>query len=142
MIEDRSKFDEIVKACPIVFGGQDSYRFECQSGWYEPLKTLFVAMEAHLKTLDPSAYAYNHEPYPDEPLRCLVAQVKEKFGGLRCYMNWQDETMAALIREAELACWKTCEVCGEPGETRELGWRQTLCDTHHDESVARRKNLK
>jgi len=123
MIEDRSKFDEIVKACPILFGGKDSYYCECCLGWFKPLKTLFVAMEAHLKTLDP-------EVYDSDSDRRLVAQVKEKYGGLRCYMNWEDETMEQLINKAEEECIKTCEICGEPGKPGDRGWIQTLCDKH------------
>ena len=28
---------------------------------------------------------------------------------------------------------RTCEVCGAPGESRNIGWVKTLCDTHAKE---------
>lgn len=77
-----------------------------------------------------------------------VAQVKEKFGGLRYYYNlsaeydnepdpdnpW-DETNAQKIRNlvsrAESASYWFCEVCGKVGHLRtDRFWIKTLCDEH------------
>ena len=57
-----------------------------------------------------------------------VAQVKEKFGGLRFYIGPCSREVLDRITEAENESYKTCEVCGEPGEPRETGWVKTLCD--------------
>jgi len=85
-----------------------------------------------------------------------VIQVKEKFGGLRCYLD--DGTVRAdcinlgsftiptnqvslgedqasqllhfrkMVREAEAESFKVCESCGSPGTIRRGDWISTLCD--------------
>ena len=62
-----------------------------------------------------------------------ICQVKEKFGGLRFYINGAPEEVWALIREAEEKSYEVCEECGEPGELRPTGWYSTLCDKHYAE---------
>lgn len=59
-----------------------------------------------------------------------VAQVKEKFGGLRFYVDGASDELYELIRAAEARSFETCEVCGKPGERRRGGWIKTLCDDH------------
>ena len=61
-----------------------------------------------------------------------AAQVKEKFGGLRFYMTIHSDEIYSLVEEAEGLSWKTCEECGEPGETRSGGWIHTYCDSCHE----------
>ena len=58
-----------------------------------------------------------------------AAQVKEKFGGLRFYMTTQSDEISALIREAEALSSKTCQECGQPGESRGARWARTLCES-------------
>ena len=41
-----------------------------------------------------------------------LAQVKQKFGGLRIYIGYTNEAITRIIREAESACDKACEHCG------------------------------
>jgi hypothetical protein len=57
-----------------------------------------------------------------------VLQVKEKFGGLRFYVNRETEAMHQRILEAENESFKTCEQCGAPGERRDGSWIKTLCE--------------
>ena len=67
-----------------------------------------------------------------------VAQIKEKFGGLRFYANLrgsvpeeQHEAAWQRIRDAEAESYKTCEDCGAPGSTGPRPgrrWILTLCD--------------
>ena len=63
-----------------------------------------------------------------------INQVKEKFGGLRCYvggtMPEQTDAVYKRIDEAEAASFKVCETCGEPGTLRGGGWMVTACDEH------------
>ena len=61
-----------------------------------------------------------------------VLQVKEKFGGLRVYMNISNDAISALIENAELESTQTCEVCGKPRTRRGEGWNTTRCDNHTD----------
>ncbi len=59
-----------------------------------------------------------------------ICQIKEKFGGLRFYTNGLTEGQHQLVRKYESLSYETCEVCGNPGETRPGGWVRTLCDKH------------
>ena len=63
-----------------------------------------------------------------------VCQVKEKFGGLRFYINSGSNEIFARITFAENKSHEICETCGEKGEMRtDLGWYRTLCNKHYEE---------
>lgn len=76
-----------------------------------------------------------------------VHQVKEKFGGLRVYMNYSPspgkpnmDRAETLIREAEKKCLVTCEVCGKPGKNQAVGtWWQTVCDSDAVKTAAQHR---
>jgi hypothetical protein len=59
-----------------------------------------------------------------------VLQVKEKFGGLRFYVNHRMDAILQRIEIGELESLRTCEVCGKPGKWREGGCIRTVCDEH------------
>ena len=59
-----------------------------------------------------------------------VAQVKEKFGGLRFYIGSANEAIHERIDAAQNESFETCEECGAPGALRKGGWLKTLCDEH------------
>ena len=63
-----------------------------------------------------------------------VVQVKEKFGGLRYYYESdlsRRKEIDALVNVYESKSYRTCEVCGAPGELRnDRLWLHTLCDEH------------
>jgi len=68
-------------------------------------------------------------------VKYCVAQIKEKFGGLRFYAfdRGRDtkanvERFRALVKAAEAKSFETCERCGGKGRLRTRGWRRTLCD--------------
>jgi hypothetical protein len=74
-----------------------------------------------------------------------VQQVKEKFGGLRFYIQGDPENyMWDIIRAAEYESFHVCEDCGASGidrydheaqkpiyvaKTKGNGWIRTLCDS-------------
>lgn len=66
-----------------------------------------------------------------------VLQIKEKFGGLRYYIDFPDgtdehvrRTVYRLIASAEDLSERLCEECGSPGENKSVrGWWKTLCDS-------------
>lgn len=61
-----------------------------------------------------------------------VHQVKEKFGGLRFYIDYGSDAVNKRIETAEKLSFETCEQCGEPGKRRMLGtWIKTLCVSCH-----------
>jgi hypothetical protein len=88
----------------------------CSRGWYP----LLIETDQKLAALDP---AYQ------------VHQVKEKFGGLRYYFQFvtagADHRAGSAIESAvERLSYTICELCGQPGQCRDGGWLQTLCDEH------------
>jgi len=65
-----------------------------------------------------------------------VIQVKQKFGGLRFYIDEGSDEMHKLIIEAERKSYETCEKCSEKGKARrDIGWHLTLCDEHYQEKI-------
>ncbi len=103
-------------------------------GWHGILERLFAAKPEWIK----------------------VIQVKEKFGGLRFYLddgsvrvdciglgsftvtaeaeslieddNSRSEVFRTLVDEAEAESFSICEDCGAPGKPRPGGWIRTLCE--------------
>ena len=63
----------------------------------------------------------------------VASQVKEKFGGLRFYVDRASEKHYNYITFAENMSYRTCEECGNAGTHYSFGWHQTLCDKHADE---------
>ena len=67
-----------------------------------------------------------------------IAQIKEKFGGLRYYFDSSVpydsityDIMRCVVNESEAQCARTCELCGAEGTLRNNGgWYKTLCDQH------------
>lgn len=77
----------------------------------------------------------------DRPVveQVVVAQIKEKFGGLRFYYDGGDDQIRGMVRMAESWAEHHCEECGKPGKSRSGGWIRTLCDEHEAERQARYK---
>jgi len=89
---------------PMAFG------FECGDGWFD----LIYSLSKDITTMDDHVTA---------------AQVKEKFGGLRFYINGtRRPEVFDRISEAESASYSVCELCGKPGKPNNAGWIQTLCE--------------
>lgn len=64
-------------------------------------------------------------------LGITVAQIKEKFGGLRFYVNNLPDNAIFFITESEKKSYNSCEVCGELAEQHKIkGWINTLCENH------------
>ena len=67
----------------------------------------------------------------EETLKVPVAvQIKEKFGGLRFYVQAATDKHYNYISFAESMSYRTCEECGASGKTYTDGWHRTLCDIH------------
>ena len=104
----------------------------CRDGW----KTIIRETDKKLKFIDPGY---------------TVAQIKEKFGGLRYYYDQTVEygstasqIMEDIVRAAENAASRTCEICGanHPSakvEVREYnGWYFGYCKSCTDEKTKER----
>ncbi len=68
----------------------------------------------------------------------VLAQVKEKFGTLRLYLDYYSDEAEKIVREAEIESEHTCEICGEPGVLYTKGWYVTWCPKHIEEHLANR----
>lgn len=96
---------------PIV----NSYYFDCESGWYSLIHSLIS---------DLIELGWDKQ----------ITQVKEKFGGLRFYINSGSEEIYNRIMEAENESYNICETCGINGKIRtDIGWFRTLCEEHYME---------
>jgi hypothetical protein len=64
-----------------------------------------------------------------------IAQIKEKFGGLRFYVDNANEKQDQLINQAEVDSYKICEFCGTRDEVKTAGksWIKTLCEKCREE---------
>jgi hypothetical protein len=128
MSPERSK--ELVDIYPDLFSDIDSrmpyqlFGFECHDGWFDLLKDLIDNLKIMCSKED-----FYTGFYDDEVVPLKVDQVKEKFGTLRFYVNWENDSIRAAIKVAEKRSAETCEFCGNPGKMTQRGyWLQTLCD--------------
>ena len=95
---------DMTKTC-LAFG------FECGDGWF----SLILEAATELEALD---------------LDIKALQVKEKFGGLRFYLDQQPHAADPIIRRAELRASAECEDCGARGQRGGNGYIRTLCPKH------------
>jgi len=65
--------------------------------------------------------------YDKLPPDAYIYQIKEKFGGLRFYVDGTTELLD-FIDEMEAKSLTICEHCGKPGKPRYGGWVLTMCD--------------
>lgn len=102
------------------------FGFECGIGWYNVLSTLLSLIDHHFKS-----------KYKGVPEGFAITQIKEKFGGLRFYIDGGDDVVYAYIQFAEYVANSTCEFCGSNVAVRKSnGWITTACscciDTNED----------
>ena len=88
--------------------------FDVNEGWYPLIKELIE---------DLIQLGWNKQ----------VCQVKEKFGGLRFYINEGSNEIHNRISKAEKDSYEICEVTGKPGKLRtDIGWYTTLCEEEYE----------
>ncbi len=70
---------------------------------------------------------------PKNYVNARIDQVKEKFGGLRLYVEHDTPYIAGVVAFAEEMSYKICEHCGTTvGVTQnQKGWIKSLCATCH-----------
>ena len=96
----------------------ENFHFECGDGWFLILNAAFreiMKIKSHLRT------------YP------RVAQIKEKFGTMRFYLDPLDggeeycDRIYAVVNMAETLSYRTCESCGRAGFPRDAKWTKCYC---------------
>jgi hypothetical protein len=129
MSDEFEKYDAFAKHMeerfPKMFSGKYG-GFACGEGWWPILEKLCSNIDWKNK---------QSEVVP----QVTVAQIKEKFGGLRFYYDGGDENINGMVRMAETWADASCEECGAPGKSRQGGWIKTLCDHHEAERQQRMK---
>ena len=127
--------------------------FECGDGWYNLIDVLCSKLYSHyrqandryqhLLEIGVGNTLYGTKVVTQEELDeakekmeherghvPVASQVKEKFGGLRFYVQGAIDEHYHYISFAESMSYHTCEVCGAPGKRWTDGWHKTLCDIH------------
>ncbi len=91
--------------------------FECHDGWFALINDLCARLQAMTDV--------------DGAPQVVAAQVKEKFGELRFYVEYANDVQHALIDEAGVRSGAICEVCGEAGVMLVSGCcHMTRCAAH------------
>jgi hypothetical protein len=98
-------------------------------GWYNIIDSACKIIQHHVdwkRKVEPFASMTDEEF--DEIHQPVAAQVKEKFGGLRFYVDNCDDYVRGAVAVAESMSYRTCERCGDKAHRRSGGWITTLCD--------------
>ena len=105
-----TKQDELIAKYQIDLDGR--YSNNIPIGWLELLEELFVKLiEA----------GWDRK----------VAQIKEKFGGLRFYFDSDRKELHDIVDSFEVKSTKICYYCGKPAKVEsEFGWISYRCEEH------------
>ena len=128
--EDYDEFEKrLTEKYPAMFS-KPYGDFAVGKGWWPILDALCGQIQHHVN--------WKNKFGPVVP-QVTIAQIKEKFGGLRFYYDGGDDYISGLVSMAEAWATSSCETCGAPGKKREGGWIKTLCDHHEAERQQRIK---
>lgn len=148
MEHDVNKYDQLAKDFPAFVQG--FHGFGVGDGWYDLIRALCGMInnyvENHNKDVEYrlgliAEGKKQHTDWSPDLLTPIqmprIMQVKEKFGGLRFYINGGDKRIQHWIEFAEAMSYKICEDCGAPGTVRnDTGWVHVKCDLHEAEYKA------
>ena len=109
------------------------FGIECNDGWYDLLDALCSRISLHCMAqntryiVETDKYEFVLENDP-EYVQVVAAQVKEKMGELRFYVDGGDATTQGMIQMAEAMSSRICELCGNPArDNKGSGWLHTTC---------------
>lgn len=122
-LEERKNRPKVERKWPYELFG-----IECGEGWkglYQPI----------IDYID----KYNEDH--DEKIE--IHQVKEKFGGLRFYVNFYTDELRTMIRDAEERSYNICEVCGKHIDKpiTENYWIYAECEECHKNGLTNEPKL-
>ena len=118
---------KLVEKYPKIFGQIRStpqqscmaFGIETGDGWYWLLDNLCKGLQHNIDN--------NGQP------QIVAAQVKEKFGGLRFYVNSATDEQYAIISFVEDLSYSICESCGSTENISQTeGYIRTLCSSCRD----------
>lgn len=106
------RYDQLVEKYPQIF--DEGFQISCGEGWYDIIDILCHNITWHIERTGATIRA---------------AQIKEKFGTLRFYVDSADEVVDALIDMTEDLSGIVCESCGSTKDVSlsKKGWLKTKC---------------
>ena len=114
---------KLFEAYPKIFAQKDMrpqetclcWGISTGNGWYKIIDKLCSKIQKYVDS--------------NEVKQVQTVQVKEKFGGLRFYVDGAPEEVYKYIYEAEGESLVTCEECGSKDRVKQsvAGWTSTLC---------------
>jgi hypothetical protein len=109
------------KEFPIIFGIVTPMNLSAGEGWFYLLWDLCASLEV---------IARQRVEAGSPPMR--IRQVKEKFGGLRCYLQDAPDEARALTWAASIRAETICEACGNVANycVSKSGWWKAFCPIH------------
>jgi hypothetical protein len=103
MIEELDKWEQLVKDYPNLYA--TGMYFEVPDRWYPIIEEMSRSLESKIERYMEENPEATHDNFNDG-IPCAV-QVKEKWGGLRFYMNFTpDDSYEEIIELAEQRVWK------------------------------------
>ena len=119
------KYDQLIQSCPKLLS-KLRYGFEGMGeGWFVLLRGLCTLIEYEIERLPPELQE-----------QVYAVQIKQKFGGLRFYMEHSTPKIDGAISLAEELSNNICETCGGAAGHKQVGgWITTLCDVHHQTAL-------
>lgn len=115
---DSNWYTPIIAKYPMLFKKIDY--LQCDKGWSTLIDNLSDVIETYIKFSAPE----------DIKDKLYAVQVKQKFGGLRFYMNQETPYINGAISLAERQSSRICETCGNPGSQRNnKGWVVVMCNS-------------
>jgi hypothetical protein len=145
IVEDINEYEVFVKSMeekyPKMLDGKYG-GFAIGKGWWIIVDKLMGQIQWHIdNSVKNNKWDLENDKTDVRPIipQVTVAQIKEKFGGLRFYYDGGDEYIHGLVSMAESWAGIACEECGGIGERRSGGWIRTLCDKHEAEHQEKHK---
>lgn len=137
-------YEQLARDWPLLFQKSGDFEFSIGDGWYDIIDVLcssisYAAENASRCLANELAKEQPNQDVVEKWQKRLaeeveklpvIVQVKEKFGGLRFYVDGGSSEIYSYIDFAEQMSHKVCEVCGNRGERRGGSWIKTLCDIH------------
>lgn len=110
--------EELVEKYPKILGGPGYPGVG--PGWLPLIDNLCLWLQ----------FGTDHNSHTGKYPQVKAVQIKEKFGGLRFYVEGASSEQWAVISFVESLSMRTCETCGAPGKPQGKGWIKTSCEAH------------
>jgi hypothetical protein len=127
-------YEQIKAEYPKIF--PPDFHCDIGPGWITLIDALCCTIQNYVDNIH---FRLEEGASVPENIQPVAAQVKEKFGGLRFYVDGGDRVTDGMIALVETLSTSVCEDCGHPGTRRSGGWIRTLCDEHHNAWIEARK---